>query len=90
METSKIFQKKISETYTTIILCHAILNKIESPDTIEIWNKKLINPIMPVHVIVTNDGKSIVIFDNWYSMGYGLEVLSPLRKVRMNIFKLIC
>jgi len=68
-------KKKFTEKDTTIILCHAIFNKIESSDTIEIWNKKIVNPIMPVQVIVANDGKSMVTFDNWSSMGYGPEVM---------------
>ena len=68
-------KKNFTEKDTTIILCHAILYKIESPDTIEIWNKKIVNPIMPVQVIVADDGKSTVTFDNWSSMGYGPDVM---------------
>lgn len=68
-------KKKYTTKDTTIVLCHAILFHIENTDTIEIWNKRLINKIAPVTAIVSNDGKSIVTFDNWGSMGYGLDVM---------------
>jgi hypothetical protein len=68
-------RQKFSPRDTTIVLCQAILFKIEKNDTLKIWQKNLINPIMPVNVIVANDGKSLVTFDNWGSMGYGLEAM---------------
>lgn len=68
-------KSKFSEKDTTIILCHAILYKIEGADTIEIWKQKLINRIAPETVIVANDGKSIVTFNNWGSVGYGIDVM---------------
>jgi hypothetical protein len=61
---------KFSPKDTTIVLCQAILFKIEKSDTLKIWQKNLINPIMPVLVIVPNDGKSLVTFDNWSTLGY--------------------
>lgn len=54
----------------TIVPCHAILYKISNSDTIEIWNKPLVNKESPVNVIVANDGKSIVTFDDWHWRGY--------------------
>jgi hypothetical protein len=60
---------------STIIMCHATLNQIFNNDTIEIWNKKFINQVAPVSAIISNDGKTVVTFDNWYSMGYGLDIL---------------
>ena len=60
---------------TVIIKCHAFLYSIKNKDTIEIWNKKLINDIAPVTAIISNNGKSVITFDNWSSMGYGLDVM---------------
>lgn len=60
---------------TCITLCHAILYKIAGADTLKIWEKNLINQIAPVSVIVANDGQSVVTFDNWYSSGYGINVM---------------
>lgn len=67
--------KNFTEQDTTIIPCYAILYKIERDDTIQIWNRNLINYIMPVYAIISNDGKSIVTFDNWYTSGYGQETM---------------
>ncbi len=53
----------------TIVPCHAVLYKISNLDTIEIWNKPLVNKESPVNVIVADDGKSIVTFDNWHWIG---------------------
>jgi hypothetical protein len=68
-------KKTFSEKDTTIIPCHAILYKIEKKDTVEVWNKQLINRVMPAFAIVADDGRSIVTFDNWGSIGYGLEAM---------------
>lgn len=68
-------KSKFSAQDTTIIYCHAILYEITETETIKIWDKKLINRVAPVNVIVGNDGKSIVTFDNWFSTGYGTEVM---------------
>lgn len=66
---------KFSAADTTIVHCNATLRRVIDNDTIEIWNKKLINRIAPMSVIVANDGESIVTFDNWASMGYGVDVM---------------
>lgn len=66
---------KFTAKDTVIIKCHAILYSIENKDTIEIWNKRLINDIAPVTAIISNNGKSVITFDNWSSMGYGLDVM---------------
>jgi len=49
--------------------CHAILYHILNSDTIEIWNKPLINLTSPVNAIVANDGKSVVTFNEWGWLG---------------------
>jgi hypothetical protein len=68
-------KKRFSVEDTTVTLCHAILYQIEKADTIEIWNKKLINKLAPMMIIISNDGKSFVTFDNWCSLGYGSDVM---------------
>lgn len=68
-------KSKFSTQDTTIIYCHAILYKVKETDTLKIWDNKLINRVAPVYVIVGNDGKSIITFDNWFSTGYGTEVM---------------
>jgi hypothetical protein len=35
----------------------------------------LVNEVSPVSAIVSNDGKYVVTFDNWHSMGYGDDVI---------------
>ncbi len=40
-----------------------------------VWDASLANLIAPVHVIVANDGRYVVTFDNWYSSGHGENVL---------------
>src|SRR5690554_1124929 len=68
-------KEKFSAKDTTIIKCHAILFKTTDSDTTIIWEQKLINQISPVFAIIANDGSSIVTFDNWYSYGYGIDVM---------------
>lgn len=70
-------KKKLKYTArdTTIVKCHAILYDVKTKDTTEIWNKKLINNIAPLTAIISDDGKSVVTFDNWSSLGYGLDVM---------------
>lgn len=40
------------------------------------WTTKLVNEVSPVHTIISNDGKYIVTFDNWHSVGYGDNVVA--------------
>jgi hypothetical protein len=55
----------------TVKPCHAVLYHIVNTDTIEIWNKPLVNAVSPVKAIVANDGKSVItINDFWHSKGY--------------------
>lgn len=41
----------------------------------KIWSRKLVNEVSPVSALVSNDGGSIVTFDNWHSAGYGDDVV---------------
>lgn len=74
--TAKPNRKKRFNAQDTIITpCYAILYRInEVKDTFEIWKKNLINSISPVKALVSNNGKRIVTIDNWYSLGYGIDV----------------
>ena len=68
-------KKKISDKDTTIIHCTGTLYKIIATDTSVVWERKLINRICPVSAIISNDGSSVVSFDNWASIGYGFDVM---------------
>lgn len=69
-------RKKFSPADTTIIHCHAIMyKKTKSGDSL-VWKKKLINEIAPVSAFVSNDAAFLVTFDNWHSMGYGVDVMA--------------
>lgn len=68
-------KSRFSVEDTTIVHCHAILYEINHTDTIQIWNKRLINRMAPSFAIVADDGKSVVTFDNWGSLGAGIDVM---------------
>ena len=53
----------------TFMPCYAVLYRILNSDTIEIWNKPLVNLPLPVEAIVANDGKSVITIDNWGTRG---------------------
>jgi len=40
-----------------------------------VWAIPLLNPIAPVSVLVADDGRYVVTFDNWHSMGHGEHVV---------------
>ena len=42
---------------------------------IEIWRQPLQNQLSPVTALVANGGWRVVTFDNYYSVGYGEEVI---------------
>ena len=42
---------------------------------IELWRQPLQNQLSPVTVLVANGGWRVVTFDNYYSVGYGEEVI---------------
>lgn len=69
------FFNSLTEKDTVLIPCHAKLFCITGTDTVLIWERKLLNDICPVSAIVSNDGSSIITFDNWYSNGYGGNVM---------------
>ncbi len=68
------FMRDISEQDTILIPCTAELYQIKGTDSVLIWKSKLLNDFCPVHAIVANDGSSVATIDNWYSIGYGVNV----------------
>jgi len=54
----------------TVKPCHAVLYHIFDRDTVEVWNKSLVNYVSPVKTIVANDGKSVITFNDWGMRGY--------------------
>lgn len=41
-----------------------------------VWAGPLANPVAPVTVLVADDGRHVVTFDNWHSMGFGPETIA--------------
>lgn len=39
------------------------------------WEFRLLNEVSPVSALVSNNGKYVVTFDNWHSVGYGDDVV---------------
>ncbi|HEY8933825.1 MAG TPA: hypothetical protein VIM65_01335 [Cyclobacteriaceae bacterium] len=68
-------KKKFLPSDTAVVQCHAIMyKKTQSGDSI-LWTRKLINAMAPVSAIVSDDGGYLVTFDNWHSVGYGVDVM---------------
>ncbi|WP_428968987.1 hypothetical protein ACQR50_15480 [Sphingomonas sp. Xoc002] len=40
-----------------------------------IWEGRLVNDVSPVSALVADDGRYVVTFDNWHSMGFGDNVV---------------
>jgi len=40
-----------------------------------VWAIPLLNPIAPVSVLISDDGRHVVTLDNWHSMGHGEHVV---------------
>jgi hypothetical protein len=61
----------------TIIPCHAkLFKKLNNSGLPElIWEKVLVNQIAPCEAMITNDGKYVITFDDWYNRGYGENVM---------------
>ena len=68
-------KKKLSDKDTTIIPCTGTLYKIIASDTSIVWKRELINRICPVSAIVSNDGSSVITFDNWLMIGFGPDIM---------------
>jgi len=66
------YQRQLRKGIVTdsIVPSHAVLYHISNSDTIEIWNKPLVNRTSPASAIVANDGTSVVTINDWYMAGY--------------------
>lgn len=40
-----------------------------------VWKAPLVNPISPTQALVADDGRHVVTFDNWYTVGHGEHVI---------------
>jgi hypothetical protein len=69
-------KKKFQPEDTLVTPCHAKMYMKTKTGYSLIWEMKLINQVSPVSGMVSNDGKYFVTFDNWYSMGYGVDVMA--------------
>jgi hypothetical protein len=66
---------RFNEKDTVIVPCHAFLYKISNTDTTIVWERNLINMFSPVSALISNDGMSVITFDSWYGLGYGVDVM---------------
>ncbi len=69
------FLSSLTASDTVLIPCTGILYHVSGNDTVRIWERKLLNSVCPVTANVSNNGSSVVTFDNWYSNGYGVNVM---------------
>lgn len=53
----------------------ARMEKCEGRRWTLVWEKPLVNDVAPVTTLVANDGRFLVTFDNWHSMGLGEDVV---------------
>ena len=68
-------KKRFQPADTLVTPCFARMYKVINGKDSLIWEQKLINIVAPVTAILSNDGKYLVTFDNWYSMGYGVDIM---------------
>ena len=40
-----------------------------------VWDRPLVNDVAPVSALVSDDGRYVVTFDNWHSVGFGDDVV---------------
>lgn len=49
--------------------------RLVSPSGEVLWERKLVNEVAPASALVSASGRFVVTFDNWYSLGYGSNVV---------------
>jgi hypothetical protein len=76
VEASAKKKKEFQAADSLITPCYAQMYMVKAEGDSLIWEKKLINRVAPMTAIVSNDGKCLVTFDNWASMGYGVDVMA--------------
>ena len=52
-----------------------IVERRTSSGWVTVWQGPLANEVSPVSALVSDDGTHVVTFDNWHSMGFGLNVV---------------
>ncbi|GAB3162591.1 hypothetical protein [Telluribacter humicola] len=81
-QTKKMLRKKdkflrnISAQDTVLTPCTGELYDVSGAESVLIWKRSMLNNPCPVHAIIANDGSSVATFDNWYSIGYGVNVFA--------------
>jgi hypothetical protein len=74
-EASPKRKKRFTPADTLITPCYAQMYKRTGAGDSLVWEQNLINRIAPVNALVSDNGKYLVTFDNWHSMGYGVDVM---------------
>jgi hypothetical protein len=69
-------QRSFKACDTTILFCHATLYQINGTDSTVLWDKKLINQDSPLSVLVSDDGRYFITFDEWGFVGVGDHVMA--------------
>lgn len=67
--------------------CYGEFYKIQDSDTIKIWTKKFLNKTCPVNAIISDNGKYIVTFFDWYDDGENDIVIYNLGDIVKTISK---
>ena len=49
--------------------------RLEGGQWVSVWSRALVNEVAPVDVVVGDDGRHVVSFDNWHSKGHGEHVV---------------
>ncbi|WP_077145813.1 hypothetical protein [Sphingopyxis sp. KK2] len=49
--------------------------RLEDGQWVSVWSRALVNEVAPVDVLVGDDGRHVVSFDNWHSTGHGDHVV---------------
>ena len=56
---------------------HLTVRAADAPgDAAPLWETDLGNEVAPVELMLTNDGRHVVTFDNWHRAGYGDDVVA--------------
>lgn len=49
--------------------------KLQNDTWETVWDEPLLNEVAPTHALVSDDGRYVITFDNWYSTGHGENVV---------------
>ena len=76
MQTSVRRKRKFNPSDTLLVPCFAKLYKVKVDRDSLIWERQLSNRVAPQTAILSNDGRFLVTFDNWGSLGFGTDVMA--------------